>query len=148
MSSSLWSIFYFTETEIWSKNAEQAQYRVNRLLQAFSFFQVFFTILIFLHPKAFKIQTLRGESGFSRVIPWRAVKTRLWLRHQQQQQQQQQLYLYPTVYGNIGEEYRLPQITIGAEENWQPYLGDLSLIIWVRHHTHTQTRNTHERMRT
>ena len=30
----------FTETEISSKNAEQAQYRVNRLLQAFSFFQV------------------------------------------------------------------------------------------------------------
>ena len=59
----------FTETEISSKNAEQAQYRVNRLLQAFSFFQVFFTILIFLHPKVFKIQTLRGESGFSRVIP-------------------------------------------------------------------------------
>ena len=48
----------FTETEISSKNAKQAQYRVNRLLQVLS-----------LHPKAFKIQTLRGESGFSRVIP-------------------------------------------------------------------------------
>ena len=31
---------FFTETEIWSRNAEQAQYRVNRLLQALSFFQV------------------------------------------------------------------------------------------------------------
>ena len=31
---------YFTETEISSKNVEQAQYRVNRLLQALSFFQV------------------------------------------------------------------------------------------------------------
>ena len=30
----------FTETEISSKNAKQAQYRVNRLLQALSFFQV------------------------------------------------------------------------------------------------------------
>ena len=30
----------FHRTEISSKNAEQAQYRVNRLLQAFSFFQV------------------------------------------------------------------------------------------------------------
>ena len=59
----------FTETEISSKNAEQAQYRVNRLLQAFRFFQVFFTILIFLHPKGFKIQTLREESDFSRVLP-------------------------------------------------------------------------------
>ena len=32
-----------------------------------------FTILNFLHPKAFNIETQRGESGFSRVIPWRAV---------------------------------------------------------------------------
>ena len=93
-----------------------------------------FTILIFfLNPKALKIQTHRGEiSGFSRVLPWRAVTTRLWPRHQQQQQQ---LYLYLTVYRNIGEEYRLPQITIGAKENWQPYLGDLSIIIWVRYYT-------------
>ena len=30
----------FTETEISSKNADQAQYRLNRLLQALSFFQV------------------------------------------------------------------------------------------------------------
>ncbi|CAH3120631.1 unnamed protein product [Porites lobata] len=30
----------FTETEISSKNAKQAQYRVNRLLQVLSFFQV------------------------------------------------------------------------------------------------------------
>ena len=28
-----------------------------------------FTILNFLHPKAFKIQTLREESDFSRVLP-------------------------------------------------------------------------------
>ena len=47
MSSWLWSIFYFTETEIWSKNAEQAQYRVNRLLQALSFFQVCLQFWIF-----------------------------------------------------------------------------------------------------
>ena len=47
---------------------------------------------------------------------------------------------YPTVYGNIGEEYRLPQITIGAKEKWQLYLGYLSIIIWVRY--------THARMRT
>ena len=33
-------IFYFTETEISSKNAKQAQYRVNHLLEAFSFLQV------------------------------------------------------------------------------------------------------------
>ena len=33
-------IFYFIETEISSKNAKQAQYRVNHLLQAFSFLQV------------------------------------------------------------------------------------------------------------
>ena len=45
--------------------------------------------------------------------------------------------MYPTVYRNIGEEYRLPQITIGAKGKWQPYLGDLSIIIWVRYHTHT-----------
>ena len=30
----------FTETEISSKNADQAQYRLNRLFQALSFFQV------------------------------------------------------------------------------------------------------------
>ena len=30
----------FTQTEISSKNAKQAQYLVNRLLQALSFFQV------------------------------------------------------------------------------------------------------------
>ena len=36
----------------------------------------------------------------------------------------------------------MPQITIGAKEKWQPYLGDLSIIIWVRYHTHTHT-HTH-----
>ena len=46
--------------------------------------------------------------------------------------------MYPTVYRNIGEEYSLPQITIGAKEKWQPYLGNLSIIIWVRYHTHTR----------
>ena len=51
--------------------------------------------------------------------------------------------MYPTVYRNIGEEYRLPQITIGANEHWKPYLGDLSIIIWVRYYAHTQTQNTH-----
>ena len=134
MSSWLRLIFYCTETEISSKNAEQVQYRVNRLPQASSFFQVCLQFQFFLYPKAFKIQTHWGESGFSRVLLWRAVTTRLWPGHQQQQQQ---LYLYPTVYRNIGEEYRLPQITIGAKEKWQPYLGDLSLIIWVRYHTHS-----------
>ena len=33
----------------------------------------------------------------------------------------------------------MPQITIRAKEKWQPYLGDLSIIIWVRYHTHTHT---------
>ena len=145
MSSWLWSIFYCTETEIWSKNAEQAQYRVNRLLQASSSFQVCLQLLIFLHPKAFKIQNHRRESGFSRVLLWRAVTTWLSAGHQQQQQQ---LYLYPTVYKNIGEYYRLPQITIGAKEKCQPYLGDLSIIIWVRYHKHTHKHKTHARMRT
>ena len=52
--------------------------------------------------------------------------------------------MYPTVYRNIGEEYRLPQITVGAKEHWQPYLGDLSIIIWVRSDiTHTHTHKTH-----
>ena len=37
----------------------------------------------------------------------------------------------------------MPQIIIGAKEKWQPYLGDLSIIISVRYHTHTQTQNTH-----
>ena len=138
MSSWLRSIFYFTETEISSKNAEQVQYRVNRLFQESSFFQVCLQFQFFLHPKAFKIQTHRGESGFSKVLLWRAVTSRLWPGHQQQQQQQQ-LYLYPTVYRNIGEYYRLAQITMGAKEKWQPYLGDLSIIIWVRYHTHTHT---------
>ena len=50
--------------------------------------------------------------------------------------------MYPTVYKNIGEEYRLPQITIGAKAKWQPYLGDLSIIIWVRYYTHTHTKHT------
>ena len=53
--------------------------------------------------------------------------------------------MYPTVYRNIGEEYRLPQITIGAKEKWQPFLGDLSIIIWVRYHTHTHKHKTHTR---
>ena len=33
----------------------------------------------------------------------------------------------------------MPQITIGAKETWQPYFGDLSIIISVRYHTHTHT---------
>ena len=52
----------------------------------------------------------------------------------------------------------MPQITIGAKEQWQPYSGDLSLIVLVRYHTHTlththkhkqnsQTQNTHAPMR-
>ena len=100
-----------------------------------------FTILNFLHPKALKIQTHRGESRFSRVLLWRVVTTRLWPGHQQQQQQ---LYLYPTVYRNIGEEYRLPQITIGAKQKWHPilrwfihnHLGQIS-------HTHTHKHKAH-----
>ena len=51
--------------------------------------------------------------------------------------------MYPTVYRNIGEEYRLPQITVGAKEQWQPYLGDLSIIIWVRYYTHTHKHKEH-----
>ena len=45
----------------------------------------------------------------------------------------------------------MPQITIGAKEKWQPYFGDLYIIISVRYHTHThthtQTQNTHAPMR-
>ena len=36
----------------------------------------------------------------------------------------------------------MPQITIGAKEQWQPYSGDLSIIVLVRYHTHTHT-HTH-----
>ena len=42
-------------------------------------------------------------------------------------------------------EYRLPQITIGAKEQWQPYLGDLFIIIWVRYYAHTHKHKTHAR---
>ena len=104
-----------------------------------------FTILNFLHPKAFKIQTLRRESGFSQSYTHTYCHNSTLTGHQQQQQP---LYLYPTVQQNTGEEYRLPQITIGAKQKWQPYLGDLSIIISVRYHTHTQTQNTKARMRT
>ena len=153
MSSWLWTIFYCTETEIWSKNAEQAQYRVNRLLQAFRFFQVCLQLYIFLHPKALKIQTRRGEiSGFKRVFLWRAVTTRLWPGHNKNN-----FFFVP----NSKQKYRgatMPQITIGAKEQWQPYSGDLSIIVLVRYHTHThththkhkqnsQTQNTHAPMR-
>ena len=44
----------------------------------------------------------------------------------------------------------MPQITIGAKEQWQPYFGDLSINCFgqIPHtHTHTQTQNTHARMR-
>ena len=44
----------------------------------------------------------------------------------------------------MAEEY----ITIGAKEKCQPYVGDLSIITWIRQHTHTQTQNTRARMRT
>ena len=47
---------YFTETEISSKNAEQAQYRVNRLLQALSFFQVCLQFYIFIILKHLKFK--------------------------------------------------------------------------------------------
>ena len=39
----------------------------------------------------------------------------------------------------------MPQITIGAKEKWQPYLGDLSITISVRYHTHTPKHKTHTR---
>ena len=36
---------------------------------------------------------------------------------------------------------------MGVKEKCQPYLGDLSIIIWVRYHTHTHTHKhkTHTR---
>ena len=39
----------------------------------------------------------------------------------------------------------MPQITIGAKEQWQPYLGDLFIIIWVRYYAHTHKHKTHAR---
>ena len=36
----------------------------------------------------------------------------------------------------------MPKITIGAKEKWQPHLGDLSIIIWVRYYAHTNTKHT------
>ena len=39
----------------------------------------------------------------------------------------------------------MPQITIGAKEKWQPYLGDLSIIISVGYHTHTHPNTKHTR---
>ena len=51
--------------------------------------------------------------------------------------------MYPTVYRNIGEGYRLPQITTGAKQKWHPYLGDLSIIIWVRYQTHSHKHKAH-----
>ena len=42
-------------------------------------------------------------------------------------------------------EYRLPQITIGAKEQWQPYLGDLFIIICVRYYAHTHKHKTRAR---
>ena len=41
----------------------------------------------------------------------------------------------------------MPQITIGDKEKWQPYFGDLSIIISVRYHTqtHTPKHKTHTR---
>ena len=41
---------------------------------------------------------------------------------------------------NSIQKYRgatVPQITVGVKEKWQPYIGDLSIIISVRYHTHT-----------
>ena len=43
----------------------------------------------------------------------------------------------------MAEEYRLPQITIAAKEKCQPYVADLSIIIWVS--THTPKHKTHAR---
>ena len=34
----------------------------------------------------------------------------------------------------------MPQITIGTKEKWQPYLSDLSIIIWVDQIPHTHQR--------
>ena len=39
----------------------------------------------------------------------------------------------------------MPQITIGAKEQWQPYLGDLSIIFSVRYHTPTHPITKHTR---
>ena len=49
-------------------------------------------------------------------------------------------FLYPTVTVGYKKKYRgatVPQITVGVKEKWQPYVGDLSIIISVRYHTHT-----------
>ena len=34
---------------------------------------------------------------------------------------------------------------MGAKEKWQPYLGDLSIIIWVTYHAHPHKHKTHAR---
>ena len=64
MSSWLWSIFYFRETKISSKNAEQVQYRVNRLFQESSFFQVCLQFQFFYILKHLKFK-LTEESQAS-----------------------------------------------------------------------------------
>ena len=69
MSSWLWSIFYFTETEISSKNAEQAQYRVNRLLQALSFFQVCSQFEIFYILKHLKLKLTEENQASVELYP-------------------------------------------------------------------------------
>ena len=48
---------------------------------------------------------------------------------------------------NSKQKYRgatVPQIT-GAKEKWQPYFGDLYIIISVRYHTHTHPNTKHTR---
>ena len=40
----------------------------------------------------------------------------------------------------------MPQITIGAKEQWQPYFGDLSINCFGQiPHTHTHTNTKHTR---
>ena len=40
----------------------------------------------------------------------------------------------------------MPQITIGAKEQWQPYFGDLSINCFGQiPHTHTHKHKTHTR---
>ena len=59
----------FTETEISSKNAKQAQYGVNRLLQVLSFFQVCLQFQIFYILKHLKFKLTEENQASVELYP-------------------------------------------------------------------------------
>ena len=93
----------FTETEISSKNAKQAQYRVNRLLQALSLFQVCLQFLVFYILKHLKFKLSQENQNF-RISENLRISVSVNKIFKLSQENQASVELYPDVLSQLDSD--------------------------------------------